>query len=359
MNISEQVSTRRNRLDQIRLGAAVAVVLGHSWPLTGGPQTLVPLERWTHLGFHSYAVHVFFFLSGLLITESARKYARQPIKFAWARVRRLGPALWAQAAFLPFFLIGLGLWPEATRIEAGHYAIRLVTLIYIQYDVPAAFPELPMSGAINGSVWSLRYEAILYILLMAAAALGIMVHAWRFRLFCALLLGLSFAGQLAAQGTPSGLVYWLAEGRYLAFSVLLGVLVHRMRELPGLTIRRVLWGTLFVLPPLLYAPEPIAVYGMITLLCFWVLVVGFSGAPGNGLRHDLSYGVYLWGWPVQQCVVAAWLALTHDVPGPMTLFAMTLPPLLFVAWISWVLVERPALRCTIPLRRRHQPRTDP
>ena len=61
--------------------------------------------------------------------------------------------------------------------------------------------------------------------------------------------------------------------------------------------------------------------------------------PAIPRELDLSYGTYLWAFPVQQSVVQ----LT-GVRDPLILFAIAVPIILAIATTSWLLVEKPALR---------------
>jgi peptidoglycan/LPS O-acetylase OafA/YrhL len=64
-----------------------------------------------------------------------------------------------------------------------------------------------------------------------------------------------------------------------------------------------------------------------------MLLSHFSRVP------DISYGTYLYGWPIQK------LLLWH-IPtlSPWALFALCTPLALLAGTISWYLVEKPALR---------------
>jgi peptidoglycan/LPS O-acetylase OafA/YrhL len=57
------------------------------------------------------------------------------------------------------------------------------------------------------------------------------------------------------------------------------------------------------------------------------------------LRTDLSYGVYIYAWPVQQAAVTIF-----SIASPYVLLAVALPATLGVAFVSWHLIEAPALR---------------
>ena len=45
--LGEQATGRNNNLNLVRLVAALAVLVSHAWPITGGPQTAEPLQELT------------------------------------------------------------------------------------------------------------------------------------------------------------------------------------------------------------------------------------------------------------------------------------------------------------------------
>ncbi len=77
------------------------------------------------------------------------------------------------------------------------------------------------------------------------------------------------------------------------------------------------------------------------LLCF-LTGAAASALPGHlpPMRlklPDVSYGTYLYGWPVQKALVAL------GVGNPWTLFALALPVSLALGYASCILIERPAM----------------
>jgi peptidoglycan/LPS O-acetylase OafA/YrhL len=78
---------------------------------------------------------------------------------------------------------------------------------------------------------------------------------------------------------------------------------------------------------------------------FGAYLVIFFGERSNVLSRfarragDMSYGVYLFGWPIEQ-LVQVWTGADRGE----VLFAYSLLPTLAVAAISWWAVERPCLR---------------
>ena len=57
-------------------------------------------------------------------------------------------------------------------------------------------------------------------------------------------------------------------------------------------------------------------------------------------RGDYSYGVYLYGYPIQQAIVT----VAPSVTSPLLHFAITLPLVTLVAVFSWHCIEKPILR---------------
>jgi len=60
-------------------------------------------------------------------------------------------------------------------------------------------------------------------------------------------------------------------------------------------------------------------------------------------RYDLSYGVYLYAFPVQQLFV-----YKLGIASPLELFCYSAPPTFCFAWLSWQLIESPCLAWAHP-----------
>jgi len=87
-------------------------------------------------------------------------------------------------------------------------------------------------------------------------------------------------------------------------------------------------------PPFFQILTPVAA-------CYLVLWAGFNHPVRSAAwcdKTDLSYGVYLFAFPIQQAVAYAGTA------SPMMLFAITAPVVLGIAFLSWTFVEKPFLK---------------
>jgi peptidoglycan/LPS O-acetylase OafA/YrhL len=54
----------------------------------------------------------------------------------------------------------------------------------------------------------------------------------------------------------------------------------------------------------------------------------------NG-KDDISYGVYLYAWPVQNAII-----FFFGIKSPWTLTFLTLPLVYIIGYASWCLIER-------------------
>lgn len=341
--LADRLGSRDNRIDQLRLAAALLVVLGHSWHISLGPQARVPLQDWTLFGFHSLAVHVFFFLSGLLVTESARRHRGAPLAYARKRALRILPALVVNAWLVPVVLVAAGAWTDIGAAGVARYALRLITLFSVQFQDPGAFASLPFAGAINGSLWSLRHEVIVYVVVMLAASAGALVHPRRRQLLLAAMLGYVILGNLLAAQAHGGLGFLVAEGRHVMFAFLLGVAAHQFAARVPLHPLLLLPGASLFVAGAGAGLSLLQEYGVISLVCAATLLLAFAGGRIRALRDDLSYGVYIYAWPLQQLIMSTGLNAFGVRLLPLELFVATCGPLLLVALASWRWVEKPAL----------------
>ena len=70
----------------------------------------------------------------------------------------------------------------------------------------------------------------------------------------------------------------------------------------------------------------------------FALVMLALSAPVVALSNDVSYGMYIYGWPIAQTVVVV-------LPGisPVPLAVLSLLATYPIAFLSWQFVERPGL----------------
>ena len=337
--MSREVS-RDNNFDAVRLLAAFAVLVGHAWPLTGTPHP----PRLAGLPLFELGVDVFFALSGFLIATS---WARSPkaLPFLVRRVFRIFPAL-VVVVVVSVLVIG----PIMTRLSTSAYFSDAGTWAYFGnlslvaiYPLPGVFETNPVDGVVNGSLWTLGPEFLCYlgVLLIGLLALLGARHAGMGRLIGFTVVGAALVVlQLVPGAAPSGTEDVLRVTVFFAGGAVLAELEGR-----GLLARAVTpWIVLAVAGAMLVAgamfPDAAGVVAWIGLP-FVVVGLGLHSTPvlRRAARFgDLSYGMYLWGFPLQQSVTL----LVPGLPLAVDILIVVVAALL-VSLGSWWLVERRAI----------------
>ncbi|MBK7470513.1 MAG: acyltransferase [Betaproteobacteria bacterium] len=332
----------RNNFHLIRLGAALLVLLAHCFHLLGraGEE---PIGRWfVWLDASVLGVATFFLVSGLLVARSW-DLRRDLARFLAARALRIVPALWLALA-LSVFCLG----PALTALPLADYFRNAGTAGYLlwnavlrpQYLLPGVFEANPVPG-VNGSLWTIPLEVVMYAILGIAGWLGFLaprhaVAAVRERMRPRPLAGaalLLLASALAVKVLWTGAQYYTLAGYFL-----LGVLCYRLRHLwRWRLVHAALLAVIAVAAARTWAGPlllPVAIAGAILTLA---LHPSLRMPMTWWHRHDYSYGTYLYGFPVQQALIAC------GVREPLLLFICAVPLTLGCAAVSWHLVERPAL----------------
>ncbi|MDB5510950.1 MAG: acyltransferase 3, partial [Enterovirga sp.] len=294
-----------------------------------------PLARLTGFTLGEHAVNGFFAISGFLVTMSfCRRGWRD---YVLARALRIAPGLIAATA-----VVALGFGLLLTRLPAGDYLRdpglwRFVgsTLGTFKSNtvLPGVFADNPFRMPM-GTVWTLKYEVLCYGGVLLAGIAGALRGRWPALLVAGGLLVALIALDAAVGSPPKGVETALRLPFLFAAGAALYLWRDRVPASPALALGLIATAGLASASPLyrglLFAAEA---YGVIWLALWPALV-----RPTFDLRQDLSYGVYLYGWPIQQGLRQVW-------PGgeAWTLLAPSLGLALAAGWLSWNLVERPAL----------------
>ena len=353
MTLAARVGSRDNNFDVLRLLAAALVLVSHSWALSARTEPSFAGDTLGGLG-----VTIFFAISGFLVARSWHMDPR-PAAFVVKRVLRLWPAL-----LVVLVLTATVLGPAVTDLSMGAYfdssGVGRYILsnggLHIVYDLPGVFTQNPYPQAVNGSLWTLPIEVKAYVVVLV---LGMLTLLKRPLVVLALLAATVWMLVTSAQIRPDAVARWL-EGplQTQLTAVFIGaVLLHSLRDRIRLDWRLALaaalvaWLTRHSGPGLRTAAWACSVPYLIVYLAFqtpaWLRIAVRGG--------DLSYGIYLWAFPVQQTLMRA--ADGGLAPGWLVLFSAAVTSTL--AWASWRLIEAPALRLKPRLHVRAAPRPTP
>src|SRR6266566_7260952 len=168
---------RANNFDALRLLAALSVVFSHSFLIAEGSEANEPFVWLTGnqciLGL--VGVFVFFVISGYLVTES---WCRSPAPgwFALRRGLRIYPGLMVNVAICAL-LIGplvtsLPLSAYFAGPELGDFLVKTLSLEPGPLALPGVlFADTSVGLHINGSLWTLRYEVMMYLMIIILGVL--------------------------------------------------------------------------------------------------------------------------------------------------------------------------------------------
>lgn len=340
--VASEFDRRANGLNFLRLCLAAGVIVWHSVPLTGHAITWPPLRQL----MGDISVDTFFAISGFLIAGSWLGRPRLG-SFLLARALRILPAFYACLLFTALVLAPVMVAITGGRLHlADEWAyIRANGLMWVnRYEIAGTPEGVPYPHVWNGSIWTLAWESLCYLGIAALGLAGLLrrrrVSIAAFCLVWLLALG------VALGFTDRWLIVTFARFALVFFA---GVIVQLWAD--RIPVNRWLITSCAIAIPLsAFLPN----YRLVAALplAYLAIVLGSRlRAPRWQLHNDLSYGVYVYAFPVQQSL--AMLGLWRLGPiFPILSMIFTLP----FAAASWFGVERWALKLK---SRRPRPAIEP
>jgi peptidoglycan/LPS O-acetylase OafA/YrhL len=330
---------RSNNIGFLRFLFAATVVWSHAFPLGGFGED--PLSR---LNFNApttglLAVGGFFVLSGFLITRSYETVCSVG-RFIWHRFLRIFPAFWTCLVVTAF-----GLAPLAFAYQHGtlhHYfgeipapwsyvASNFFLAIY-QQRIGTLFAHVPSPFDTNLSLWTLSPEFLCYL---CVAALGIVGIIRRARGAVGIIALLLFATYAALRWHYGNIYLIQVEALFVYFAFGAFAYLNRDRIPMAAGIALLCLATLLAtLTTKGFAYVVIPCVAYLTLFAAMRLPV-----RSFDRRVDVSYGLYIYAFPVQQLLAMYGVTKFGFTPY----FVCALGVALALAAASWFTIEKPSL----------------
>ena len=344
--LEEAFDPKRNSLTFMRLVLASMVIYSHSFALGRfGHDWLY--RHGSNDNFGSLAVAVFFTVSGFLVTRS---YSESGSLFRYAvhRVFRIMPGYWLCLAVTAFLFSPVlymvqhgslnGFWDPGPQNPLRYVLIN--SWLHIQQgDVASIGANLVGSGW-NISIWTLAHEFRCYILVGLLGWAGMLIWHRAGALFALILLVV--LRLLAIVQPDSGAMLHSSLASFwpvrLALNFMIGVVLYLYRDRIFLD-RRMAILAIFAAALVSRSQAWWLVSPFATAYLAFYLGVSPRFAIWDKLG-DYSYGVYLYGSVVQQTLVFFGL----HAYGVYPLIALALLGVIPLAFLSYHLVERPAMR---------------
>jgi peptidoglycan/LPS O-acetylase OafA/YrhL len=293
-------------------------------------------------------VAMFFALSGFLVTGSALRSKSLKTFFA-NRALRIFPALSVEVT-----LSALVLGPIVTIVPLASYFTDLKFWQYfgnivghVALFLPGVFCSNPWACLVNANLWTLPSEFWCYIFMLAMMATGFLSR----RKFVTVAIGIAvvviFIGNII---WPAYFSVRNDETRFTAWYI---VMMFMFGSMAFLNARHIpLNKALFVFCCIAYygtsfVPVLVPMSGI--FLTYSTIYLGMTPFTwfDRLMKRDLSYGTYLYGFPITQALV--FFLLPHLARfGPYVRVGIVLPmaiglTMLF-ATLSWIYIEKPALK---------------
>lgn len=341
IKLSDAAQRGNNNLDLVRLVLATMVIYGHSFSVNPSPGMGGDLI-YAATGFYAgdLAIKGFFLISGFLVTDSILSH-RSLSRYVLSRFFRIWPPL-AVVVVVTALVIG----PLVTSLSPGAYFTDPGLWTYIRktltlqnwagqslgyFDLPGVFKTNIYPANVNAPLWSLTAEVFAYILVALAFLSGGLQRPAAAIIFAVIAIDSLLPEKV--------LFYWLPQ-QSTDFSALpycfgLGAMLAVFKDKVVLSP----WAILGLLA-LAHVFAGSALHQLLTYSAFMVgmfLLAASRALRAVPLPYDISYGVFLYGWPIQQ-------VLAHLFPGWPHLLSLILAILLAYGCglASCILIEEPS-----------------
>tara|TARA_R110002072_G_scaffold138429_3_gene281634 strand:- start:6073 stop:7167 length:1095 start_codon:yes stop_codon:yes gene_type:complete len=324
--------SRDNNFTTIRIFLAWSVLYGHSFVAQPFPGIQDPLSAVFQgsIWIGAVAVNGFFAISGFLVAASLVK--RGIVDYLISRVLRIFPAL-IICVSVSVFILGpllttMSLSDYFNHPKTWKYLGNALGVLNMEWVLPGVFAE-NARPSMNGSLWTLTVEIRCYLLLAALTFLGFRVGKFRGNL---LVLIIFAVGIISFESIP--LVGVNPRWSRPALYFIIGVLLYLNRDRVYLDYRVAVIAAVLAFVSFgenwfQYVFPPALIY-LIFYLAYATKPLGTDAVVG-----DISYGVYIYAWPVQQIVA-------QSFPDQTPYFNMVLSSLIVItlAWLSWHGIEK-------------------
>jgi len=334
--LTDILDPKRNNFTLLRLFASLAVVVSHAVFVASGNRADEIFSGVSVYTLGDHAVNVFFVLSGLTVAASLSR-SGNVLNFLVARILRIFPGL--IVCTLALVVLGIVV-SECSPMEyladakVVKFVLETASLSTAAAELPGVFATNPYPSVVNASLWTLKFELVCYVLLA-------LMSVWRMfekrKLAFLLPVGWLVAGlfllyRFGGHADPAEQFarFWLS------FSFGVGLFVFRDQI-------RISWAVGILFGLLIWLVLGTGWERVVSPIATGYVALLLGSLPLPGVREftnrvDLSYGVYIFGWPISQTLI-----LVTPATSALTLVVESAVLALGLAWLSWRFVEKPSL----------------
>lgn len=331
----ELTGNRPSGFDYLRLSLAIAIIVWHSISVSYGQPAEVPFWTGSARPVIFFLVPSFFALSGFLVASSLEK--NDLSVFVLHRVIRIYPAL-ALEVMLSAFIFG----PLLTELPLREYfsdrtfwSYLLNATGYIHYVLPGVFVNNPTPFYVNLQLWTVPLELRCYV---AITVLGLfrVYRAPRLAGYLLVLILFALAASYLWRGFP--MIGSRPSVALVVMAFLFGASLYFLRAV--IVYSWSVFAIALVLSWVLMMFAETQLFAAVTV-AYVTVFIGLQNPPHNLFSRlaDYSYGVYLYGYPVQQTFAYLFPSTREWYTNSILSVGATL----VIAAISWHCVEAKVL----------------
>lgn len=330
---------RVNNFDFLRSLFALLVVIAHCYPLSGNDVSSQWIFEITNkqIELSNIGLNGFFIISGYLIFQSL-VHSENLIEFYFKRILRLFPALVAilfLTTFLGYFVYdGPSLYFYNRDIYT--YFLRNISIFNLQYGIKGIFEHNPYPSAINGSLWTIAYELTMYIFI--SGLFWFRKNTKLVQILIFICFGLMFIIYVFLSDKIKSYSLFDLQGSHLlnlgtffvCGSLLASLKIEHFKNKKYLFLIACLILILSIYFQFYNQVKHIVLPILILIIALEpLLIISSFGKIG-----DPSYGIYIYGFPIQQTLIyyfrmnTLWLIITSVIIS------------IFCGYISWHMIEK-------------------
>lgn len=353
-SLGAALAGHRNSLGVLRLVLASLVIFSHAFPLGGWGED--PMHALTNgqESIGGLAVVGFFAISGYLIAKSGAN--SDVLQFLWRRVLRIFPAFWL-VLLVGAFVVGpvawllegnaLSTYPSLGGGGPVSYLVANWDLSMRQWGIYDIFATTTPYGVavgtsvFNGSLWTLAYEWGCYLIIGFLVVFGVLKRAKVLVLLLTLIAYGAAIANLAVAGSASSLVPYFSDPFKvtLTLAFLLGSCLAMYSGTVPFDHRLGVSAGVVAAVTLAQGGWVLIGYPAFAYFLLWLAAALPSKLHWIGARNDYSYGMYVYGFLIQQFTASlGWYKW-----GYLPWVGVTIVITAAGAWLSWHIVERWAL----------------
>ncbi len=332
---------RHNNFNILRLIFASTVIVSHSYPLTNNEEIFQKISN-NQIDLGGLSVNIFFIISGFLVFKSIW-YSKSVFNYIWKRVLRLFPAL--LVVLIVTLIVVLFVNTSANILKQRDfytYLPRNLSLYRIQHNIKNVFEYNPYPRGINGSLWTLSYEFTMYMFILPfiwlkkfrkEVSLILLLFIFCIACYCDFFRPRFLQNIIGIISINSTLFYRLLvffiSGAILTFVNFKAIKSKIAILLLTLSLIFAVWFDFYKYASPFLLPILVIMTGLSYNKFFWKL---------TEKTGDLSYGIYIYGFLVQQTL------MNFFDMNPIELMSSALFLTPVFAYFSWHIVEKKALK---------------